>query len=371
MGEKRRKTDQDQCRWGEMLLYLGVNREQFESIHSQVNRQNRRVLEAANLIAGIVVITLLGASCLPILSEFLGKFRAAFALSAIAFVIIRTMPELLGKNPRSTLICCYMMIGALYGLAILTGPVYDHENLSTTFLVMLFATPFLIVDIPVRVTLSSVIASFIFMIVSLANKEPGLLGYDVINCIIFLIASTLMDFYIQRLRISQMTYIRQIETERDTDGLTKLLTKDAGRTQIEEEMKAGRQGALIIFDLDNFKEVNDTYGHLIGDTILSAVGMILKQSFRAQDITSRFGGDEFLIYMSGVTDSELIEQRAAQIHDQMAELAAKLPGADTVSCSFGVAFFSADETQYLELFERADQALYSAKQSGKDQLQFY
>ena len=86
---------------------------------------------------------------------------------------------------------------------------------------------------------------------------------------------------------------------------------------------------------------------------------------------SKDSQDEFIIYMSGVTDSELIERRAAQIHEQMAELATKLPGADTVSCSFGVAFFPADDTQYLELFERADQALYSAKKSGKDQLKFY
>ena len=366
MANKRRKTD----RW--KLLYWGISQEQFEGVKHQISGQNQRILGTINLIAGTVSLGLLAASYLPVLSAFLVKFQVAFTLFAVVFGAIRVIPELLEKNNSQIILaCCYATIGALYGLAILTGPIYDKTNLSTTFLVMLFAIPFLIVDAPIRITLSAIIASLVFIAASWVNKEPELFGYDVINCVVFLIVSTLMNFYIQRLRIAQMTYIRQIETERDTDGLTKLLTKDAGRTQIEEEMKAGRQGALVIFDLDNFKEVNDTYGHLIGDTILSAVGVILRRSFREQDIMSRFGGDEFVIYMSGVADSELIEQRAMQIHDQMAELAVNLPGADSVSCSFGVAFFPADETQYVELFERADKALYSAKQNGKDQLKFY
>ena len=127
----------------------------------------------------------------------------------------------------------------------------------------------------------------------------------------------------------------------------------------------------MIFDLDNFKEINDTRGHLIGDMILRAVGQMLRESFRTQDIMARFGGDEFVIYMSGVTDGELIKQRAMRIREQMAEVTTQLLGANKVSCSFGVAFFPADETQYDKLFICADKALYSAKQSGKDQLRFY
>ena len=213
----------------------------------------------------------------------------------------------------------------------------------------------------------------IFIVISLANKEAGQSGYDVINCVSFLTTSILMGFHVQKLRIQQMLYTQRVETERDTDGLTKLLTKEAGQTQIERimRMETRQPGALVIFDLDNFKEINDTYGHELGDVILSEVGRMLRKSFRTQDVMMRFGGDEFVVFMSGVTGSEPIEWRARRIREQMAEVTKKLPGMDRISCSFGVAFFPDDGTSYDELFEHADAALYDAKRDGKDQLKFY
>ena len=167
---------------------------------------------------------------------------------------------------------------------------------------------------------------------------------------------------------------RALQDQAKQDALTKFLNKDAGRRQAEEYFSryAGKPDcALLIIDLDDFKQVNDRFGHLFGDAVLSKVAREIKKLFRSQDILSRIGGDEFMVLMRGVSDRALVESRCARLlsifrtafHNQHTRL--------PLSCSIGIALGPEHGSSYVELFRRADQALYQAKNRGKNSFVFY
>lgn len=160
----------------------------------------------------------------------------------------------------------------------------------------------------------------------------------------------------------------------ERDALTKLLNKYAGRKQAEEYFARHTQDiscAMLMIDLDNFKPVNDRFGHLFGDTVLTQVSRVLKRMFRSQDIISRVGGDEFMVLMRGISDQELLKNRCQQLIATFANTFRHLNKEMPLSCSVGVAVAPVHGNSYYELYQHADQALYQAKAQGKNTYAFY
>ena len=165
-----------------------------------------------------------------------------------------------------------------------------------------------------------------------------------------------------------------LQDRAERDALTRLLNKYAGRKQAEEYFARHAQGvscALLMIDLDNFKPINDRYGHLFGDTVLTQVAQLLKKMFRNQDIIARVGGDEFMVLMRGVTDPNLLQERCRQLTDLFRSTFGHLNEENPLSCSVGIALSPRHGNSYMELFQRADQALYHAKAQGKNCFAFY
>ena len=151
------------------------------------------------------------------------------------------------------------------------------------------------------------------------------------------------------------------------DLLTGLLNKLTFETESKEYLKQrenGDKAILLILDFDNFKHVNDNYGHQIGDDVLKAFSNILKSEFRTNDIIGRVGGDEFMVLMRGIKDKDA--GRADEISSEILENLKKLyiGKAGPFSCSIGI---GTDSTGYDfgELYKLADKALYEAKERGK------
>lgn len=148
-----------------------------------------------------------------------------------------------------------------------------------------------------------------------------------------------------------------------TDYLTKLYSRKYLDDKIKKSMKNDSFGTFILLDIDDFKIVNDTYGHQIGDKILIQVANIVKANIRETDIGARWGGEELAIYLPKV-DINLGESIVVRIIEKIR--AETDPGV-TVSC--GISFWSKNtQDSPRDLFHRADYALYKAKDQGKDQL---
>lgn len=127
--------------------------------------------------------------------------------------------------------------------------------------------------------------------------------------------------------------------------------------------------AFVIIDLDNFKYINDVYGHLSGDVLLSDIALLLKRTFRSGDIIGRIGGDEFVVIMPGARSQDVISDKFEQIRERMEEFLER--DGYMLSCSAGAAFAPLDGCDYQTLYKNADLALYKAKEKGKNQCSFY
>ena len=131
---------------------------------------------------------------------------------------------------------------------------------------------------------------------------------------------------------------------------------------------ASRDGLTQLY---NIKQINDNYGHAVGDRVLYKIGHLLKSSFRENDIVGRIGGDEFLIFMEGITSEEFAVRRMENLQQYLRELPIEELEEHTLTCSMGAAFMPKDGTTFGELYKHADEALYTTKRNGRDGFRIY
>jgi diguanylate cyclase (GGDEF)-like protein len=153
-------------------------------------------------------------------------------------------------------------------------------------------------------------------------------------------------------------------TDRLTGLFNRVRLEEALNAEYEKAQRFSRGFGVIIIDVDDFKSVNDTYGHNVGDKVLVSFSNILKENTRAADTVGRWGGEEFLI-VACETDLDgavlLAEKLKAAIE------AFDFPVIGKKTASFGVAVLKAGE-EIKDLIARADQGLYSAKNSGRNRV---
>ncbi|HEY2640024.1 MAG TPA: GGDEF domain-containing protein [Streptosporangiaceae bacterium] len=168
----------------------------------------------------------------------------------------------------------------------------------------------------------------------------------------------------------------QLVSDSRTDSMTGLLNAATWRRESSAEAaQAARTGsdlAVALVDIDNFKEINDRHGHLVGDAVLSGIGQALRALVREDDLAGRFGGDEFALLLRGA-DREAALQIAERVRAQITCLRVVPPGsaetpAITVAASIGVATVKETGPQLTDLLATADAALYQAKRSGGNQI---
>ena len=170
-------------------------------------------------------------------------------------------------------------------------------------------------------------------------------------------------------------YLTRLEMERlsQTDALTGLLNKAVSQSRIRQVLRESKGSgcALIMLDVDNFKRINDTFGHAVGDRVLSTVGRVIRESARAMDVAGRVGGDEFMLLLRDIPS----QKAACGIDQRIAEKAAGAfagePVADFFTLSMGIALFPEHAADFDSLYKAADAALYNRKRSGKNGFHLY
>lgn len=162
--------------------------------------------------------------------------------------------------------------------------------------------------------------------------------------------------------------LMELQEAAEKEPMTKLYNKVSAKMLIEQNLKerSRMNHALMVLDLDNFKKVNDTYGHSAGDTVLLKVAELMQSIFKKEDTLSRFGGDEFVVFISDIISQLDVEKKAQCLNMDFLEYARVNYPKVPLSISIGIAFSSKGCT--LEsLFEKADKALYEAKRKEKNQ----
>lgn len=187
------------------------------------------------------------------------------------------------------------------------------------------------------------------------------------NCVFYsflIFMPTIFYFLLQINRINEM------EQELCLDPMTGLYNKNyllrAALLEIERNKRFGQQFSIVFIDLDNFKQINDTWGHKIGDRILVNVAEKIKKTVRTIDVPVRYGGDEFIILMPQTT-----YEGAKSLLDRLQEKVSLIdvPGNFRLGISGGISIFPNDSDDLEHLFELADKRMYKNKERNRDKQQ--
>ncbi len=209
--------------------------------------------------------------------------------------------------------------------------------------------------------------------------EPLLVSGEVIGVVLASHAEDLDTGSRQRVRetvtqaapvLANLRNLAIAERQAATDALTGLPNRRAAddnlKRMVAQSARTGAPLAVLLLDLDNFKTINDVYGHDRGDEVLAAVGTALRDTLRDSDFAGRYGGEEFLLLLAG-TDKRSALQVAEKVRVAIASV--RIPNSDQITASIGVAALPDDAADALTLVRLADRALYTAKNNGRNRVE--
>jgi diguanylate cyclase (GGDEF)-like protein len=184
--------------------------------------------------------------------------------------------------------------------------------------------------------------------------------------------------------INRLERIRLLRQRAEIDPLTRVSNRQKSTQQLETYLHRARHNhqsvCFALLDVDNLKQINDRYGHSMGDTILRHLGYLLRQQFDREDVVARWGGEEFVVGMYGVSSATAV-QRLQQVLTALEQQMFLVQGPDEgenagdgvtlthVTCSAGVVLYPGDGEDVRSLYLAADAALLRAKQRGKGQIE--
>lgn len=165
---------------------------------------------------------------------------------------------------------------------------------------------------------------------------------------------------------------RDLEAKATHDGLTRVLNIQAFEEAVNRELlHPDIHHALVFIDVDDFKYVNDTFGHQFGDFVLEKFALRISNCIRDTDIIGRLGGDEFVVYLKGVFNSEMALDRANTMLERLKPPFANHEFSHKLGASIGIAMVPAEGTTYKKLYRSADRAVYQSKNLGKNVATLY
>ncbi len=166
---------------------------------------------------------------------------------------------------------------------------------------------------------------------------------------------------------------QEFEFRSKCDLATGLLNKNMFRFEVEHYLIERRRGVtdvMVIVDIDNFKLVNDSFGHLVGDEVIARLAELIRGQF-AQDICGRFGGDEFVIFIREIGELEQVELRVETLREEFSRQSFGRNGTIHNTVSIGVSYNHDIHASYSSMFSCANEALIKAKEYGKNRVAFF
>lgn len=209
------------------------------------------------------------------------------------------------------------------------------------------------------------------VIISMKDKY---LNSRIMLCILgsLLILATISSLrYLNSIRLSKQLLWKRANFDTLTDLPNRDMLRDRLTQEIKKSSRSGLPLALLLIDLDQFKEVNDTLGHEMGDILLQAAARRIVECVRASDTVARLGGDEFSVVLPQITDAMHLKDIAQKIIDKLAEPFALRNQTVHISASLGITLYPADATDIESMMRNADQAMYVAKGEGRNRYSYF
>ncbi|MBI4855205.1 MAG: GGDEF domain-containing protein [Acetobacterium woodii] len=268
----------------------------------------------------------------------------------------------------------------MLGISLVSVDQYVTTNITPFLVVCTVLGLFIIKRPPATIIQYSIALVSFFVLMSIFQIEPAILATNQLNGITFVaigLCISLLSWHSERSAILQQRKITEQQHKLEAiayyDNLTGLINRWKWLQYVDVELDKnhfpGKESCILLLDIDFFKQVNDQYGHPIGDQVLKQLAHILKNEVGSQGDTARWGGEEFIILLPGVSLSKSIE-----IGEQIRQYIAKIPFYVEnyqihITISLGATLLE-KHCDFMHAYKRADQALYMAKNNGRNRLEY-
>lgn len=324
----------------------------------------------AHMTTRIIVGGILIALVDMILQMILGKRQyfgyCFYMLIVFVFIFGVTVLQYTRSYTHAT-VRMYVIVGILMAFSIILNMGVEPEDGCLFFITTLCVLPPLIFDRPWRmmVMTAGITAVYVLANCIFVDEPDNLLRNCLYSILVALISMTLCigrtDTRLDALRKNRMASQNAMH-----DPLTMILNRRGGEETIRTLISSGVPGAFIIIDVDNFKRVNDTYGHKRGDEVLKSVTDEMRRIFRVEDILMRYGGDEFIVYAVRMVDWNTVSNRLRQLNTNVKSIVLDEEKNDVITVSVGCCINDSTYPSYDDCFAVSDHLLYKTKQNGKD-----
>ena len=234
------------------------------------------------------------------------------------------------------------------------------------FLIMLVLLPAMIFDRPWKLMLIILIPSLFALLFHLRITDEAVRNQNTIRIVCVTFLSCVFTCYFSHARSHSVHMRKTTQVVAQHDPLTGIFNRGGGIMLIRECIERHESGTFLIIDIDDFKLVNDNYGHQKGDEVLKKVAQTLQSSCKQSDIVMRMGGDEFIIYARGMVDYKVSCKRLSQMGAAIRTIMVDEKNGVNVTVSIGGAINDGTYPDYESLYKAADQYLYQTKAKGKN-----
>ncbi len=359
-----------------VLLLTGefINRETEREFFREEMNSSRKYIRPFVLLSGILYFLFI----IPdyMLTESMDTFAKILVARSIILLPAGLLYAFYDRiEDHFRLAACITVIEILVGLTyIYINSIYETQDflIHNFGVIMIILGIFLIPNRWKNMVAAGLLTGssfFAFAVLHYRDLKQSYLYAGAAYTLLVLIFSSCTSMRVQRSK--RLYYLQNMKLERlsNTDTLTGIANRYKFEREFEKWIKlAGRYNmdlSLVIYDFDNFKDINDTYGHLAGDRVIVESTRTVRQSIRENDVFARWGGEEFAIIMP-FTAREDAGVTAARIKREFAGM--KVGGVEGFTCSFGIAQYRKGDSP-VSVQERADMLMYAAKRKGKDRIE--
>ena len=354
------------------VMYGNVEKNFYGYHNNLINSINKKTTRLLYMLAFIFCAFLSLIYLIPGETDDIAVFYVSFTFLYGVVCIVAYF--ILNKYPRSVHILFWIfevfcLINVIY-VSIIQTP----DQIAVTYFFIVLILPMAYICKPWQSIVEVIIAYITFIICDLIVRRdyPEIVRTDTINSILFMAITFAAIIYIRNLHVSALNASILFKKEAQIDKLTNMYNKSA-MEQYSKEVLFGNHGnlGLVIIDIDDFKLVNDRWGHNQGDRFLGQVARILNKNFEGVGILGRIGGDEFMVLLENIYDNDIIISKVNNALDAISKSFSDY-STEKITCSCGIAFLAKNENiSFEEFYKEADRALYLAKDRGKNQCVVY
>ena len=345
---------------------LKIQNEYFKNYVDEISIRNIHLIRIVGLMIFCIFIAYYVVTVAFFDDVAISKWYGLIAPIMMGFYIYGTKAmKAEQKNSKDVLSVTLLLYIVVMGYSIILS-VFPHPEVPSVFFhVFLIAAPVIFV-LPVVEQISvSAGGMALFTALVLLVKSPDCWHHELFEAATSFVCCLIVIGFMTQYRVQSDALKSKYYELSQEDMLTGTLNKVSGQKAAMRYLNLKLEDekfAILFIDIDDFKNINDTYGHIEGDKILQSLGTLLKQVCRENDIVCRFGGDEFMILLKGIKCTDIVAKKAQKIVDAVSNYS---NGDINISCSIGVVVGEGDNNSFNELIKLADESLYDAKRQGK------